>query len=158
MPVPFVCGIWAETAVDVAEIAEEMSVWCAWFDDDKIAESATFSLIAVEKWLPQECRGSSDAARVAAAGWGTSARLSRQRHLRFVRRGDHPLWHCLELRSITRGRKGNEHGDTFLDRNCGRTDDYGYDPDSRQHGYDGQHAEADRAASSSTKFKLTQPI
>jgi hypothetical protein len=41
MPVPFVCGIWAETAVDVAEIAEEMSVWCAWFDDDKIAESAT---------------------------------------------------------------------------------------------------------------------
>lgn len=39
-------------AVDVAEITEELSVWCEWFDEDKVAKSATFSMIAVEKWPP----------------------------------------------------------------------------------------------------------
>jgi uncharacterized protein YodC (DUF2158 family) len=40
-------------AIDVAEITEEPSVWCEWFDEDKVAKSATFSLIAVEKVAPR---------------------------------------------------------------------------------------------------------
>ena len=39
-------------AVDTAEITEELSVWCEWFDGDRVAKSATFSMISVEKWPP----------------------------------------------------------------------------------------------------------
>ncbi len=44
-------------AVDVAEITEELSVWCEWFDDDeKVARRAEFSIIALEKVVPPEPR------------------------------------------------------------------------------------------------------
>jgi uncharacterized protein YodC (DUF2158 family) len=42
-------------AVDVAEITEELSVWCEWFDDqENVARRAEFSMIAVEKFVPRE--------------------------------------------------------------------------------------------------------